>query len=79
MPNELRKKNSDGLIDTGTLACAPLEVHLRKIRLLAPQTSLGEGSPQDFQILVANGLLETPRVTFETQFGVGDIFSKSLS
>ena len=58
----------DGLIDT-----AIPEADLRKIRLLAPQSIIKEGPAPSFQIMVANGDLETPKSTVELKFEVGDI------
>ena len=46
---------------------------LRNLRLLSPQSVIREGLPPDFQIMVANGQLETPNSTIELQFEVGDI------
>ena len=66
------KLNIDGLIDTGALSSANLKADLRKIRLLAPQTVLNEGPSVEFQIMVANGQLESPIATVELQFEVGD-------
>ena len=65
--------NIDGLIDTGALSSAISEADLRKIRLLAPHTILNEGTPPEFQFMVANGQLEAPSATVELQFEVGDI------
>ena len=59
-PMDIGKLTIDGSINTGTLTSAISEAGLRKFRFLAPQTNLNEGSSPDFQILVANGLLETP-------------------
>ena len=44
-----------------------------RIRLLSPQSITREGSPPIFQIIVANGQLETPKSTIELKFEVGDI------
>ena len=62
-----------GLVDTGALSSAIPEADLRKIRLLAPQSIVKEGPAPNFQIMVANGQLETPRSTVELKFEVGDI------
>ena len=67
------KLNIDGLIYRGALSSAIPEADLRKNRLLAPHTILNEGPPPEFQIMVANGQLETPVATVEVQFEVGDI------
>ena len=63
----------DGLEDTGALSSAIPESDLRKIRLLAPQSVVKEGPAPNFQIMVANGQLETPKSTVELKFEVGDI------
>ena len=63
----------DGLIDTGAHPSALPEEDFRKIRLLAPQSTIKEGPAPSFQILVANGDLETPKSTVELKFEVGDI------
>ena len=46
---------------------------LQKIRLLSPQSVFREGSPPNFQIMVANGQLETPKSTIELTFEVRDL------
>ena len=63
----------DGLVDTEALSSAIPEADLRKIRLLAPQSIVKEGPAPNFQIVVANGQLETPKSTVELKFEVGDI------
>ena len=63
----------DGLIDTGAHSSAIPEAKLRKIRLLATQSLGKEGPAPFFQIMVANGDLETPKSTVELKFEVGDI------
>ena len=63
----------DGLVDTGALSSAIPEADLRKIRLLAPQSIVKEGPAPNFQIMVANGQLETLKSTVELKFEVGDI------
>ena len=63
----------DGLIDTGTHSSAIPEADLRKIRLLAPQSIVKERLAPSFQIMVANGDLETPKSTVELKFEVGDM------
>ena len=63
----------DGLVDTGALSSAIPEADLRKIRLLAPQSIVKEGLAPNFQKMVANGQLETPKSTVELKFEVGDI------
>ena len=69
----------DGLIDTGAYSCAIPEADLRKIRLLRPQSIVKEGPAPSFQILVANGDLETPKSTAELKFEVGDIGFHEIS
>ena len=61
----------DGLINTGVLSSAIPKMDLRRIRLLSPQSVIRES--QNFQLLVANGQLETPKSTIELKFEVGDI------
>ena len=73
LPMDFGELHIDGLIDTGALSGAIPEADLRKNRLLAPHTILNEGPPPEFQIMVANGQLETPIATLELQFKVGDI------
>ena len=63
----------NGLIDTGAHSSAIPEADLRKIRLLAPQSIVKERPAPTFQIMVANGQLETPKSTVELKFEVGDI------
>ena len=63
----------EGLVDTGALSSAIPEADLRKIRLIAPQSIVKEGPAPNFQIMVANGELETPKSTVELKFNVGDI------
>ena len=60
------------LKDIGASSSAIPELDLRKIRLLSPQSVNREGPPQNFQIMVANGQLETPKSTTELKFEVGD-------
>ena len=64
-----------GLIDTGALTCAISEACLRKIRLYAFQIS-NEGPTLCFQLMEANGRLETPSATVELHFEFEDIVSK---
>ena len=63
----------DGLIDTGAHSSAIPEADLRKIKLLAPQSIVKGGSVLSFQIMVANGDLETPKSTVELKFEEWDI------
>ena len=58
----------DDLNDTGTLYSAMPEMDLRKLRLHPPKSVIREGPPPNFQILVANGQLETPKSTIELKF-----------
>ena len=72
-PMDFGELTIDGLIDTGALSSAIPEMDLRKIRLLSPQSVIREGPPPNFQIMVANGQLETPKSTIELKLKVGDI------
>ena len=72
-PMDFGELTIDGLIDTGALSSAIPEMDLRKIRLLSPQSVIREGPPPNFQIMVANGQLETAKSTIELKFEVGDI------
>ena len=72
-PMDFGELTIDGLIDTGALSSAIPEMDLRKIRLLSPQSVIREGPPPNFQIMAANGQLETPKSTIELKFEVGDI------
>ena len=72
-PMDFGELTLDGLVDTGVLSSAIPEADLRKIRLLAPQSIIKEGPAPNFQIMVANGQLETPKSTIELKFEVGDI------
>ena len=62
-----------GLVETGALSSAIPEADLRKIQLLALQSFIKEGPAPNFQIMVANGQLETPNSTVELKFEVGVI------
>ena len=72
-PMDFGELTIDGLIDTGAHSSAIPEADLRKISLLAPQSIVKEGPAPTFQIMVANGQLETPKSTVELKFEVGDI------
>ena len=72
-PMDFGELTIDGLIDTGAHSSAIPEADVRKIRLLAPQSIVKEGPAPTFQIMVANGQLETPKSTVELKFEVGDI------
>ena len=54
----------DGLIDTGAQSSAIPEAEVRKIRVLAPQSIVKESMAHSFQIMVANGQVETPKSIF---------------
>ena len=69
----LHKLTIDGLIDTGALSSAIPEMDLQKVLLLSPQSVIRECPSSNFQIMVANGQLETPKSTIELKFEVGDI------
>ena len=72
-PMDFGELTIDGLIDTGAHSSAIPEADFRKIHLLAPQSIVKEGPAPTFQIMVANGQLETPKSTVELKFEVGDI------
>ena len=72
-PMEFGELKIDVLIDTGALSSAIREIDSRKLRLLAPHTTLDESPPAEFTFMVANGQLEAPIATVEMQFAVGDI------
>ena len=72
-PMDFGELTLDGLVDTGALSSAIPEADPRKTRLLAPQSIVKEGPAPSFQIIVANGQLETPKSTVELKFEVGDI------
>ena len=67
-PMDFGQLTLDGLVDTEALSSAIPEADLRKIRLLAPQSIVKEGPAPNFQIMVANGQLETPKITVELKF-----------
>ena len=72
-PMDFGESTIDGLIDIGALSSAFPELDLRTIRLLSPQSVIRVGPLPNFQIMVANGQLETPKSTIELEFEVGDI------
>ena len=72
-PMDFGELTLDGLVDTRALSSAISEVDLRKIRLLARQSIIKEEPAPNFQIMVANGQLETPKCTVELKFEDGDI------
>ena len=55
------------------LSCTSPGVDLSKILLLAPQSFVKEGPAPNFEKLVANGQLETPKSSVEVEVAVGDI------
>ena len=69
----LEKLTIDGLVDTGALTSAIAESDRRKIKLFTPQSIIKEVPPPNFQMMVANGQLETPKATVELKLEVGDI------
>ena len=71
-PIDFGELTLDGLVDTGALSSAIPEADLRKIRLLATQSIVKERPAPHFQIMVANGQLETPKSTVELKFEIGD-------
>ena len=75
-PMEFEKLTLDGLIDTGVLKSAILEQDLNKIKLLAPEAITDTGPAPNFQIMVANGRLETPIRTVCLAFEVADFIIK---
>ena len=72
-PMDFGELTIDGLIDTGALSSAIPEADFRKLRILAPHTTLNEGPPPELQIMVSNGQLEAPIATVELQIEGGDI------
>ena len=72
-PKDFGELNEGGLKDTGALSGAMIEMGLRKIRFLSPQSVIREGSPPNFQKMVANGQLKTPKSTLDLKFEVGYI------
>ena len=71
-PMDFGELTINGLIDTGALSNAILK-WTYGIRLLSPQSVIRGGPPPNFQIMVANGQLGTPKSTIELKFEVGDI------
>ena len=69
-PMDFGELTIDGKVDTGALPSAFREMDLWKIRLLSPQSVIREGPPPNFQVMVANGQLETPKSTIEPNFEV---------
>ena len=75
-PMDFEKLTLDGLIDTGALTRAISEQDLNKIKLLAPEAITDTGPAPNFQIMVANGQLETPIGTVCLTFEVADFMFK---
>ena len=75
-PMDIEKLTLDGLIDTGALTSAISEQDLNKIILLAPEAITDTGPALNFQIMVANGQLETPIGTVCLTFEVADFMFK---
>ena len=67
----LRELNIDGFMGTGALTDAIPETDLCKVPLLAPHTMLDEGPPPEYQIMVANGQLESSIATTKLQIEIG--------
>ena len=63
----------NGLEGSRVLSSAITEADLRKFRLLASQSINKEGPLPNFQIMVANGQLGTPKSPVELKFEVGFI------
>ena len=72
LPIDFGELTIDGLVDTEAYSSAIPETDLRKMKILSPQSVIKEGPAPIFQILVANGQLETPKSSVELQFEVGD-------
>ena len=72
-PMDFGELTPDNLIDTGAHSSAIPEAELRKQRLLAPQSIFKDCPAPSFQIMVANGDLETPKSTVELKFEVRNI------
>ena len=71
-PIDFGELTLDGLVDTGALSSVIPDTDIRKIRLIAPQSIINEGPAPNFQIMVANGQLESPKSTVELKVEVGD-------
>ena len=72
-PIDFGELTLDGPIDTVADSSVKPEADFRKTRLLAPQSIIKEGPVPSFQIMVANGDLETPKSTVvELKFEPGD-------
>ena len=75
-PMDFEKLTLDGLIDSGALTSAISEQDLNKMKLLAPDAITDTGPAPNFQIMVANGQLETPIGTVFLTFEVADLMFK---
>ena len=75
-PMDFEKLTLDGLIDTGALTSAISEQDLNQVKLLAPEAITATGPAPNFQIMVANGQLETPIGTVCLTFEVADFMFK---
>ena len=75
-PMDSEKLTIDGLIDTGALTSAISEQDLNKIKVFAPETVTDTSPAPNFQIMVANGQLETPIGTVCLTFEVADFMFK---
>ena len=73
---DFQRLTLDGSIDTGALTSAISEQDLNKIKLLAPEAITDTGPAPNFQIMVANGQLETPIGTVCLTFEVADFMFK---
>ena len=71
-PNGCGELTKDGRIETEALSRGIPEMDFRKIRLLSPQSVIRESPPPNFQIIVANRQLDTPKSTIELKFR-GDV------
>ena len=73
LPNGFRRTDIGRPNRDWAYSSAIPEADLRKIRLPAPQSIAKEGPASSFQIMVANGDIETPKKTVELKFEVWDI------
>ena len=83
-PMNFGELTSNGLVETGALSSAIPKADLRKIQIVASQSTIKEGPAPNFQIMVANGQLEIPMSTVELKFEVSDtdfqeIFKEKLT
>ena len=76
---DFEKLTRDGVIDTGALTSAISEQDLNKIKLFAPESITDTGPAPNFQLIVANGQLETPIRTACLTFEVADSMFKKIS